>query len=201
MIERGGVRKQVVVQTEDDRKAIEETLSQEIRDGLVDVETEGRKIIIRVNERNSFDPGRAVVSPRFVPVLRKVRDMLTITPGLVRIEGHTDGRSSTGPYRTGLELSAMRANAVAGELLAGRVLDVNRFSIVGQGSALPRTTGLGPDALAENRRVEIIIDQGIGPSNIRGQNLDATQDNDRRIREDQETRLRSRFRLEAGDIF
>ncbi|MGB0957883.1 MAG: OmpA family protein, partial [Litorivicinus sp.] len=179
----------------------EETLSQEVRDGLVDVETEGRKIIIRVNERNSFDPGRADVNPRFIPVLRKIREMLSITPGLVRIEGHTDGRSSTGVYRNELELSAMRANAVAGELLAGRVLDVTRFSVVGQGSALPRSNALGPDALAANRRVEIIVDQGIGPGNIRGQNIEATAPADARIRDDQDTRLRSRFQLGSDEIF
>lgn len=200
-LERGGLRKQLVLQTETDKKAIDKALSQEIRDGLVEVETEGRKIIIRVNERNSFDPGRADVNPRFIPVLRKIREMLGITPGTVRIEGHTDGRSSTGVFRNELELSAMRANAVAGELLAGRVLDVVRFSVVGQGSSSPRANGLGPDALAANRRVEIIVDQGIGVGNIRGQNIDAAAPADRRIRDDQDPRLRSRFQLGSDEIF
>lgn len=200
-LERGGFREQLILQTEQDKKAIEDTLSQEIRDGLVDVETEGRKIIVRVTEQNSFDPGRADIVPRFVPVLRKIRGVLSITPGLVRVEGHTDGRSSTGIYRTELELSAMRANAVAGELLSGGVLDVTRFSVVGVGSSMPRSDGLGPDALAANRRVEIIVDQGIGPGDIQGSNVNATADQDRRIREDQDTRLRSRFGLRSDEIF
>ncbi|MGB0965096.1 MAG: MotB family protein [Litorivicinus sp.] len=200
-LERGGFREQLVLQTQRDKKAIEDTLSQEVRDGLVEVETQGRKIIVRVTEQNSFDPGRADIVPRFVPVLRKIRSVLAITPGLVKVEGHTDGRSSTGVYRTELELSAMRANAVAGELLAGGVLDVSRFSVVGVGSSLPRNTGLGPDALAANRRVEIIVDQGIGPGDIQGSNLDASNPEDNRIREDQDARLRSRFGLRSDEIF
>ena len=200
-LERGGLRQQLVLQTERDKKAIEDTLSEEIRDGLIEVETQGRKIIVRVTEQNSFDPGRADVVARFVPVLRKIRTVLAITPGSVRVEGHTDGRSSTGVYRTELELSAMRANSVAGELLAGGVLDVQRFSVVGVGSAIPRNQGIGPDGLVANRRVEIIVDQGIGPGNIQGGNIDASEPEDLRIRQDQDTRLRSRFGLRSDEIF
>lgn len=75
------------------------------------------------------------------------------------------------------------------------------ISVVGVGSAIPRNQGIGPDGLAANRRVEIIVDQGIGPGNIQGGNIDATQPEDLRIRQDQDTRLRSRFGLMSDEIF
>lgn len=69
------------------------------------------------------------------------------------VEGHTDSSGSTSANRT---LSLNRANAVRDYLVSSGV-EAARISAVGLGSNRPVLNNVGPENMANNRRVEIVL--------------------------------------------
>ncbi|WP_432471773.1 flagellar motor protein MotB [Amphritea sp. HPY] len=139
-------------------------LRQEIGQGSVEVETDGKKIIIRVKEKGSFSSGSAELKFAYIPVIAKIRDVLLNVRGTVAIEGHTDNIPvSGGQYESNWGLATARALSVGHELFADPRIDQSRFTVIG----LADTRPLAPNNTAENRsinrRVEIIIQKGNDP--------------------------------------
>ena len=145
---------------EDQYQQIRANLSQEIRDGLAEVERDGDLIIIRLAEQGTFDSGQAELKPDFFSLIDSVGASIAGAPGRVSIEGHTDnvpiGFGSR--YRSNWDLSAARAAAVADYLVNGDFVQAGRVSIKGFADSRPladNNTALGR---ANNRRIEIIVD-------------------------------------------
>ncbi|MDT0595776.1 flagellar motor protein MotB [Glaciecola petra] len=148
-------------QIEENKKKIEELLQKEIKDGAVDVENLGQQIIIRVRENGSFSAGSAFLQPQFVPLIRKLGEILNDMPGKVEITGHSDNvQVSNELYRSNWDLSAQRAVAVAEELRRARGFDETRMRVIGKAATQPMTEEDTAAARAKNRRVEIAILQG-----------------------------------------
>ncbi|WP_027858975.1 flagellar motor protein MotB [Marinobacterium jannaschii] len=136
-------------------------LSQEIGMGTVEVEKEGRKIIVRIKENGSFDSGSAELRFESIPVLAKIRDILLGTEGKVVIEGHSDNIPYKGRrFESNWDLSATRALAVAHELFSDTRMDQSRFTVSGMASTKPLVPNDTPEQRGKNRRVEIIIQKG-----------------------------------------
>ena len=133
-------------------------LEEEISDGQVELETQGKKVVIRIREHGSFKAGSDYIADRFLPVLDKIRALLVETPGKISVEGHTDDIPvKGGKFRSNWHLSSARAVAVADELFVAPELDEKRFMVVGHASTQPLVKGKTPEARERNRRVEIII--------------------------------------------
>ena len=58
-----------ITEIEDQTEIIKESLAKEMGEGLVSVEREGLKIIIRINEKGSFPSGGATLKAGFEPVM------------------------------------------------------------------------------------------------------------------------------------
>jgi len=154
--------KELIGETEDDARALAGALKKEISSGKVDVETRGRRIIIRVREQGSFLSGSAELRRQFVPVMATVRGVLSNVNGRISVEGHTDSVPiSTSVFRSNWDLSAARALSVAHELFKGGVLDTNRFMVTGFAAAKPLVENTTESNRARNRRVEIVIQQSL----------------------------------------
>lgn len=152
----------LVKETEEGATQLASALKKEISSGKVDVETRGRRIIIRVREQSSFPSGSADLRPRFLPVMRSVRDVLKTIPGKVAVEGHTDSVPIlTRQFRSNWDLSTARALSVAHALLEDRGLDANRFMVTGYAQTRPLVANDTEENKARNRRVEIVIHQGL----------------------------------------
>jgi len=177
----------LVKETEDDARKLAKELKKEISSGKVDVETRGRRIIIRVREQGSFPSGSAELRRQFVPVMASVRKVLTTVEGNISVEGHTDSVPiATRVFRSNWDLSSARALSVAHELFKGGVLDSNRFMVTGFADAKPLKANDNEENRARNRRVEIVIQQPLkkednddvkllqqlDPSYFKGLNLD-----------------------------
>jgi chemotaxis protein MotB len=148
-------------QTEQNKKKIEDLLQKEIKDGAIDVESLGQQIIIRIRESGSFSAGSAFLQPQFVPVIRRVGQLLNDIPGEIVVSGHSDSTNiSNELYRSNWDLSAQRAVAVAEELRRAQGFDENRMRIEGKASTQPIEAEDTAEARARNRRVEIQIMQG-----------------------------------------
>ena len=145
---------------EDQADKIEGSLAQEIGEGLVSVETEGLRIIIRINEKGSFSSGAAVLKAGFEPVMEKITVAVNDSDGIVNVSGHTDNIPiSTDWYRSNWELAASRAVTVAHFMLNTKGTDPNRIVVQGYADTKPLVPNDTADNRAKNRRVEIIITQ------------------------------------------
>ena len=155
---------ELIAQTQQDALELSDKLRIQIVSGEVEVETEGRKILVRIKERGSFQPGSAELAPDYFPVLRNVREVIAKRDGTVSVEGHTDSSQiRTTTFRSNWDLSAARAVSVAQELFIDNVLDASRFSVTGFADVRPLVPNDSVENRDRNRRVEIIIRQTIDP--------------------------------------
>lgn len=139
---------------------IEGSLASEIGQGLVSVETDGLKLIIRIDEKGSFPSGAAVLKAGFEPVMEKITEAVNGSTGEVHVAGHTDNIPiSTDWYRSNWELSASRSVTVAHFMLKNKDTDANRIIIQGYADTRPLVINDSAENRAKNRRVEIIIAQ------------------------------------------
>ena len=139
---------------------IRSILSDEISNGLVEVERDGDKIILRLGQQDSFDSGRAEVKSSFEATLKKVGIALNDVGGMVKIEGHTDnvpvGFSSR--YRSNWDLSSARSASVADYILASSGLQPGNVSVAGFADSKPIASNDTPEGRARNRRIEVLVD-------------------------------------------
>lgn len=136
----------------------QEALKEEIKEGLIDVETQFDRIVIRIREKGSFQSGDANLNKAFLPILDKIRFVLSKTDGMIVVAGHTDDIPIHTPrYRSNWELSTSRATSVVHELLADGEMPPERFVLEGHAETQPLMTNDTAENRARNRRVEIIV--------------------------------------------
>jgi len=150
-------------QTARDAEKLLEALADEIKAGMIEIETDGDMIMIRIKEKASFPSGNADLRGAFLPVLSKLRNALVDIPGEVIVAGYTDNIPiHTARYRSNWDLSAARAVSVVHQLIEDGSLKPDRFVAEAHGD----TRALVPNDTAEhramNRRVELTIIQNQG---------------------------------------
>ncbi|MCO6414255.1 MAG: OmpA family protein [Thiogranum sp.] len=146
---------------EESAQLISNALGGEIKQGSVDVETEGRKIVIRVREKASFGSGQAELKDAFRPLLGRVASILKDSEGKIIVAGHTDNVPiNTERFRSNWELSAARAVSVAHEMMRASGIPNHRFLVQGFADTEPMTDNSTAAHRATNRRVEIVLMQG-----------------------------------------
>lgn len=155
------MQKEMEQQAEEEAVEFAAALAKEIGQGSIEVESEGRKIIIRLKEQGSFDSGQAELKFEAIPVLAKIRDMLLTVKGKVAIEGHTDNIPYKGRrFESNWDLSTARALAVAHELFGDPRIEQKRFRILGYAETKPLTPNETRAQRSRNRRVEIVVQKG-----------------------------------------
>lgn len=152
------VAKEQAKEIAEDVEKFKEALEGEIEAGLIDVESQMNRIVIRIREKGSFPSGGAKLNPQFVPILKRIHDVLAKTNGQIAVAGYTDDIPINTPrYRSNWELSTSRATSVVHELLKYEQMPPERFVLEGYAD----TKSLAPNDTAENRarnrRVEIIV--------------------------------------------
>jgi chemotaxis protein MotB len=152
-------------------------LAEEIGDGSVEVETDGKKIIIRIKEKGSFDSGSAELKFESIPVLAKIRDVLLDVKGNVAIEGHSDNIPYAGrDFESNWDLSVARALAVAHELYGDPRIDQSRFRVIGYADTKALVPNTTRENRIKNRRVEIIVTKGKDKESL--EKIKATSEDD-----------------------
>lgn len=140
-----------------------QAMEEEIKKGMIHIETQGQRILVRIKEKGSFASGSADFQDGFLPVLEKLRTALIDVPGKLLVAGHTDNVPiNTARFRSNWELSSSRAVSVVHELLKEKTLDHSRFLVEGHGDAHPLVSNDSRENRAINRRVELTIVQGDG---------------------------------------
>jgi chemotaxis protein MotB len=153
---------ELVKETERHAYELAGALHEQIMSGEVEVEARGRKIIIRIREKGSFLSGSAELRPEYRDVMSEVRSVLALKPGSILVQGHSDNVPiNTARFRSNWELSAARAVSVAHELMLGGIVSSARFEVSGKADTQPLVPNTTAENRARNRRVEIIIEQGL----------------------------------------
>ena len=137
---------------------IRAALAEDIQSGGIGVDAKGEFIVIEIDNRLLFDPGKADTKPEFANVAKRIAAALAAERGPVRVVGHTDnakpGRSS--PYKSNYDLSVARAQAV-GTLLVPGIGDASRLVAEGKGEDEPIADNSTPEGRATNRRVDVML--------------------------------------------
>ena len=135
-------------------------MSQQINQGLAEVERDGDSIIIRLGQQDSFTSGSANLRSSFTATLEDVGNAVSNTGGVVRVEGHTDSIpvAFNDRYRSNWDLSSARSAAVANYLLDNTGLQPGRVTITGLADSVPIADNATPEGRARNRRIEVIVD-------------------------------------------
>ncbi|MEQ8315301.1 MAG: MotB family protein [Gammaproteobacteria bacterium] len=155
-------------ETEQDANYLRSLMSNEIDEELIEIETGFRTITVRIRERGSFDSGSDVLNADFIPVLSQLRVALNEVDGQVAVEGHTDNVPIATPsIPTNWHLSSLRALSVTNALLEQEDLQSDRLQVIGYADSRPVDTNETNAGRARNRRVEIVIRQGVDEEIIR----------------------------------
>ena len=189
----------LVGETQQDALTLATALSKEIAAGVIEVETNGRRIVLRVKEHGSFPSGSASLTGEFKPVLKIIRGVLKDTNGQIFVEGHTDNVPiTTAQFHSNLELSSSRAISVAHGLIEDGALDQRRFTVTGFADSRPLASNATLEGRTRNRRVEVVIQQGLG-DDVKRQ-LDTLRSDDPETFDRVRAELIRRFNLEPDEI-
>jgi len=89
--------KDLVKKTQSDAAELSEALKIQIVTGEleIEIESEGRKIVVRIKERGSFAPGTADFAPDYFALIAMIREVIAKLSQSERevaaeVEGHTD---------------------------------------------------------------------------------------------------------------
>ncbi|TIU23954.1 MAG: type VI secretion system protein TssL, partial [Mesorhizobium sp.] len=133
-------------------------LAKNIARGGLTVGTQGRFIVVEINNLLLFQSGRAEIKPEFGPIAADIAAALEPEPGPITIVGHTDNvkpRKSSA-FKSNFDLSVARAKAVEA-MMAPRFSDPSRITVDGKGEDEPIADNTTPEGRAQNRRVDVMI--------------------------------------------
>ncbi len=158
---RGEGDQEDIREREQDRKIILDTLSEEIEHGMIELDVQDRRLILRIKEKSSFTSGNADLMDPFIPVLLKMGKAISSTKGMVAVSGHTDDRPiSTPRFRSNWELASSRAVTVLHELILNSGLPTDRFQVQGYAETRPVDDNATAAGRSRNRRVEVTLMYG-----------------------------------------
>ncbi len=146
---------------EKEGEKIKLALQKEIEEGLIEVDIEDQKIVIRIQEKGSFPSGSANMIEPFKEVITKINKAIQPTSGRILVAGHTDDVPiHNDHFRSNWELSASRAVTVLHELSRNSVIRKERFEIKAFADTRPLVANDTPENRAKNRRVEVTLVYG-----------------------------------------
>lgn len=175
----GDSNKEQMVKLMEGAHQLREKLADQVQNGFIDIETEGSKLIIRINENGSFPSGQASVSPDALPIIKEIADTLKEVEGDIVVSGHTDNIPTVGgQYKSNWELSSARAVSMAEGIMQAGELQKRNFKVEAYADTRPRETNQTVAGRARNRRVEIIVEQ-------KAQKIEKTKDKSNKTKDEQ----------------
>lgn len=192
---------ELIQQTEQDAIELAQSLHDQIVAGEIEIETQGRKIIIRIREKGSFKSGSAELVGNYADVMEEVRAVLRSKPGKIEVQGHTDNVPiATARFRSNWELSSSRAVSVAQELMRDNEINPRRFQVSGFAETKPLAANDSAENRARNRRVEIVIQQGLD-ADISEADIEVLKEEGQDILRDLNLDPEYLFELDPSEVF
>lgn len=116
------------------------------------------RLYLRIPDAILFEKGSANLNEKHTEALKKLAQMLAITPGKIRVQGHTNENIDLvdSQFADPWTLSLARAASVL-HILEDEGVNPSRLSMVGYGPSQPVSTEATPFGRSKNRRVEIMV--------------------------------------------
>ena len=142
---------------------LREVLKQQvIKAGLTDkveVANDPRGLVLYVTNGVLFDSGEARLTQQGRLLLEGLGVVFRRVGNDLVVEGHTDSRPiNSAAFPSNWELSTARATAVLRYLIEHEHVAQGRLAASGYADTKPRAKGTSPEALAKNRRVDIVVE-------------------------------------------
>lgn len=142
----------------DVREAIRAQLAASGYDGHVKFRVDERGLILGlVADDTFFAAGSAELTPTATQIVDSAAPVLVGLGEQISVEGHANILAAGSRYATNWELSSARATEVLCHLVESDGMPGNRIMAVGFGDQRPLVAGDSPDALAANRRVDLVV--------------------------------------------
>lgn len=126
-------------------------LSVDIRNG---------KVYVSLTDKLLFPSGSIVIDDKGKAALKQLATVLNKEPDInISVEGHTDNKKvvNLGQIKDNWDLSVLRATSVTRYLSEVENIDPVRLTATGKGQYQPIDKGATAEALAKNRRIEIVL--------------------------------------------
>lgn len=126
-------------------------LSVDIRNG---------KVYVSLTDKLLFPSGSIVIDDKGKQALTQLAAVLNKEPDInISVEGHTDNKKvkNLGQIKDNWDLSVLRATSVSRFLTEDEHIDPARITATGKGEFQPIDAANTPEALAKNRRIEIVL--------------------------------------------
>ncbi len=142
--------------------AMRAALAGPIRSHQLEVDPDGKNLLIRLYNTGMFASGSAIVQNKFKPVIADVAKAIaaqsaatTGTDNNVQVLGHTDNQPiHSARFPSNYELSTARAQAVA-DLLTG--IPHDRVKVIGKSDTMPIAPNNTAAGRELNRRTELVL--------------------------------------------
>jgi type VI secretion system protein ImpK len=132
-------------------------LEPEIKEGLVTVDENAQRILVRISGEGMFESGSDKLNKQFVPIMERIGKALETQPGAAKITGHTDNVPiKTLRFPSNYDLSVARAETVKAIVVAF-LSDASRVTSEGKGETEPVAKNDTPDGRRKNRRIELVV--------------------------------------------
>jgi chemotaxis protein MotB len=126
-------------------------LTVDIRDG---------KVYVSLTDKLLFPSGSIIIDEKGKQALKQLAAVLNKEPDInIAVEGHTDDKKviNLGQIKDNWDLSVMRATSVTRYLTETENVDPHRLTATGKSQYQPIDATATPEALAKNRRIEIVL--------------------------------------------
>ncbi|MFK8139466.1 MAG: flagellar motor protein MotB [Bdellovibrionales bacterium] len=143
---------------EEKKEKLKAALADEVKKGNIEIEKQGKNVVVRIKDNASFKSGSVSMQKDFVPALLKIVKTMKSLKGKITVAGHTDNVPiKSKRYRSNWELSTGRAVTVAHALAKIGKIENKRLEVRGHADTLPLVKNNSAENRSKNRRVEIII--------------------------------------------
>ncbi|MBS1504291.1 MAG: OmpA family protein, partial [Bacteroidetes bacterium] len=144
--------------------ALKEKLQQALlgfQNSGLSVDVKDGKVYVSLADKLLFPTGSIIIDQHGKDALVQLAAVLNKEPDInIAVEGHTDTKKviNLGQIKDNWDLSVMRATSVVRFLTAApQNVDPHRLTATGKSEYQPVDPGTTPDALAKNRRIEIVL--------------------------------------------
>ncbi|WDF56300.1 OmpA/MotB family protein [Mucilaginibacter sp. KACC 22063] len=124
------------------------------------VDIRNGKVYVSLADKLLFPSGSINIDDKGKAALKQLALVLNKEPDInIAVEGHTDTKKviNLGQIKDNWDLSVLRATSVTRYLTETENVDPKRLTATGKGQFQPIDPGTTPDALAKNRRIEIVL--------------------------------------------
>jgi chemotaxis protein MotB len=152
----------ISVEQKKEVKKIEEEIKkqflEDVNKGSMSFRVDNERVVIEYPEKGSFRSGRAELSEKMKRTTQKLSFLLKGKGVNIEVFGYTDNIPiRNNRFKSNWDLSAMRASAVANELVRFVKFIPEQIQVSGMADSYPKATNKTPQGRAQNRRVEIVI--------------------------------------------